>query len=115
MRKLLHLLLLFGVTISLSCAIRTYDGSRIKTCPVHDVKMKSVRVKSVHGLPPRFSEKDWAVEKRRFPYAAKPALKGCVIMPWSWMDRHDRIRACPECTVAREEFLEHKAGGLTSN
>jgi hypothetical protein len=109
MRKpLVAILLLSAATFVQGCAFKAYDstGQRIKTCPVHNVKLRTFRVETIYGLPQRPSDEYVAAKEKDFPYAATPSLRGCIIGPFSWLNRHDRVRACPMCTEAREEYLE---------
>ena len=80
------------------------DDRPVRRCPVHDVRLKNYRVETLYGLPLPQPEEFLQESRRSFPYAAHMAPQGCVMGLFSWANRHDRVKACPACTGARDAF-----------
>lgn len=76
------------------------DGDGI--CPVHKIKMRSVELKLVYGMPSPEEFEEMRVAKKKFPYGKDYALAGCVVKPQKTVEGF----LCPQCVRAREKWLK---------
>lgn len=89
---------------------------KMTECPKHGASFEVFRVSTTYGLV-RDSASYREARDRDFPYAATFSRRGCIVGPFSWLNRHDHVFACPVCTAAWKEYeAAHSEGrGATSN
>jgi hypothetical protein len=73
-------------------------------CPVHGIKMQSVKMRVVYGMPSRLEFEEKRVGKSLFPYGRDYILAGCVVKP----EKFRQGFICPKCVKARNEWMASK-------
>jgi hypothetical protein len=112
--KFPHLvLLLLAVSAAMGCASMLRAERTPAVCPIHGAKLEWTLVPTAYGLirlPP-----DYIEASKGFPYPATISARGCVVGLFSWLNRHDWVRTCPGCTLARKTWEVGRAARIEGN
>ena len=71
-------------------------------CPVHGIKMETVALRMVYGMPSPREFEEMRIAKARFPFGRDSVLGGCVLKPTKTV----RGFLCSRCVEARKAWLE---------
>ncbi len=90
---------LISLVLGISAALASPPEKGI--CPVHHIRMESITLRMVYGMPSQLEFEEMRVEKTRFPHGRDYVLAGCVVKPAKSVAGF----LCPECVKARKEWL----------
>ncbi|MDM7988462.1 MAG: hypothetical protein QUS13_14125 [Smithella sp.] len=80
------------------------NGADKGVCPVHGIKMQSVKLRVIYGMPSPREFEEMRVGKSLFPYGRDFVLAGCVVKPEKF--RHGFI--CSKCVKVRKAWIASK-------
>ena len=72
-------------------------------CEIHQVPLETNIVPLGYGLPPPVSDEYLEASQTQFPHSKLSANGGCVPNPFF---RWAKVRACPKCNAAEQEWLK---------
>jgi len=70
-------------------------------CPIHHIKMESVSLRVVYGMPSQLEFEEMREQKSRFPNGRDYVLAGCVVKPAKSIPGY----LCRDCVKARKEWI----------
>lgn len=73
-------------------------------CPVHGIRMKTIMLRVVYGMPSRLEFEEMRVAKSLFPHGRDYVLAGCVV----GAEKFRNGVICSECVKARQAWLASK-------
>jgi hypothetical protein len=101
--NVLLVLCLFSFSVPVACAGQSTSPDQ-SICPVHGIKMKSMQLRVIYGMPSKREFEEMRVGKSLFPYGRDYLLAGCVVKP----EKFRKGFICSRCVKARNDWIASK-------